>query len=83
MTEILIRNADVVVTMDAARSEPQGADVFRRDRGRLGPDEKVLPAAAHRAGRLSRPAPIAPEPPHGRRPAVPSPRPAAAPAALL
>ncbi|MFT3690070.1 8-oxoguanine deaminase [Paenirhodobacter sp.] len=31
MTEILIRNADVVVTMDGARSEPQGADVLIRD----------------------------------------------------
>lgn len=31
MTEILLRNADAVVTMDAARSEPRGADVLIRD----------------------------------------------------
>ena len=31
MSEILIRNADVVVTMDATRSEPSGADVLVRD----------------------------------------------------
>lgn len=31
MTDLLIRNADVVVTMDAARSELSGADVLIRD----------------------------------------------------
>lgn len=31
MSEILIRNADVLVTMDATRSEPSGADVLVRD----------------------------------------------------
>lgn len=31
MSELLIRNADVVVTMDATRSEPSGADVLVRD----------------------------------------------------
>ncbi|MFN4193443.1 MAG: 8-oxoguanine deaminase [Tabrizicola sp.] len=30
MTDLLIRNADVVVTMDARRSEPRGADVLIR-----------------------------------------------------
>jgi len=31
MTETLIRNADVVVTMDDARSEPKNTDILIRD----------------------------------------------------